>query len=51
MFLDHNSEYNSYSWNSLRVPDGLEPDKEIRFVNVRPKVIYNRREYEGSRSN
>jgi hypothetical protein len=51
MFLDHDSEYNSYSWNSLDIPDSLEPDKEIRFVNIRPKVIYNRREYESNRSN
>lgn len=37
MYLDHDSEYDSYAWNSLCIPDSLEPDKEIKRVNVRPK--------------
>lgn len=37
MYLDHDSEYNSYSWNSLFIPDSLEPNKEIKYVNVHPK--------------
>lgn len=36
MYLDHNSEYNSYSWDFLFIPDSLEPNKEIKHVNVRP---------------
>lgn len=36
MYLDHVSEYESYSWNSLYIPDSLEPNKEIKYVNVRP---------------
>ena len=37
MYLDWDEEYNSYSWNSLYIPDSLEPNKEIKHVNVRPK--------------
>ena len=37
MYLDHVSEYESYSWNALFLPDSLEPNKEIKHVNVRPK--------------
>lgn len=37
MYLDHDSEYESYSWDVLFLPDSLEPDKEIKHVNVRPK--------------
>ena len=36
MYLDHDSEYESYSWDALFIPDILEPDKEIKHVNVRP---------------
>lgn len=36
MYLDHDSEYDSYSWDSLYIPDSLEPNKEIKHVNVRP---------------
>lgn len=37
MYLDHDREYESYSWDSLFIPDSLEPNKEIKRVNVRPK--------------
>lgn len=37
MYFEHDSEYNSYSWCSLFIPDSLEPNKEIKHVNVRPK--------------
>ena len=37
MFLNHDSYYCSYSWNTLFIPDSLEPNKEIKHVNVRPK--------------
>lgn len=37
MFLVHDSYYCSYSWNALFIPDSLEPNKEIKHVNVRPK--------------
>ena len=36
MYLDHDSEYCSYSWDALFIPDSLEPNKEIKHVNVRP---------------
>lgn len=36
MYLDWDEYYNSYSWNSLYIPDSLEPNKEIKRVNVRP---------------
>ena len=36
MYLDHDSEYESYSWDSLFIPDSLGPNKEIKHVNVRP---------------
>ena len=36
MYLDYDSEYESYSWDSLYIPDNLEPNKEIKYVNVRP---------------
>lgn len=36
MYLDHDTEYNCYSWCSLFLPDSLEPNKEIKRVNVRP---------------
>lgn len=36
MYLDWDEEYNSYSWDTLFVPDSLEPNKEIKYVNVRP---------------
>ena len=37
MYLDHDTEYESYSWDALFIPDSLEPNKEIKHVNVRPK--------------
>lgn len=37
MYLEHDDEYECYSWNSLFIPDSLEPNKEINHVNVRPK--------------
>lgn len=37
MYLDYDSEYCSYSWDALFIPDSLEPNKEIKQVNVRPK--------------
>ena len=37
MYLDHDSEYNSYSWDFKFIPDSLEPNREIKQVNVRPK--------------
>lgn len=37
MYLDHDTEYNCYSWDALFLPDSLEPNKEIKHVNVRPK--------------
>ncbi len=37
MYLEHDSEYDSYSWCSLFLPDSLEPNREIKHVNVRPK--------------
>lgn len=37
MYLDWDGEYNSYSWDALFLPDSLEPNKEIKHVNVRPK--------------
>ena len=36
MYLDHDTEYNCYSWCSLTIPDSLEPNREIKHVNVRP---------------
>jgi hypothetical protein len=37
MYFDWDEEYNSYSWNALFIPDSLEPNREIKHVNVRPK--------------
>lgn len=37
VYLDHDTEYNSYSWDVLFIPNSLEPNKEIKHVNVRPK--------------
>jgi hypothetical protein len=37
MYLDCDEEYNSYSWDALFLPDSLEPNREIKYVNVRPK--------------
>lgn len=37
MYLDHDNEYERYSWDALFIPDSLEPNKEIKHVNVRPK--------------
>lgn len=37
MYFDHDAEYNRYSWHSLFIPDSLEPNREIKHVNVRPK--------------
>ena len=37
MYLDWDEEYNSYSWDALFIPDSLEPNKEFKYVNVRPK--------------
>lgn len=37
MYLDWDEEYNSYSWDALFIPNSLEPNKEIKCVNVRPK--------------
>ena len=36
MYLDYDSEYESYAWNSLYIPNNLEPNKEIKYVNIRP---------------
>lgn len=36
MYLDYDSEYESYSWDALFIPDSLEPNKETKQVNVRP---------------
>ena len=36
IFLNHDDEYNSYSWDVLFIPDNLEPNKEIKCMNVRP---------------
>ena len=36
MYLDWDEEYNSYSWDALFIPDSLEPNQEIKYVNVRP---------------
>ena len=36
MYLDYDSEYCSYSWDAIFIPDNLEPDREIKHVNVRP---------------
>lgn len=36
MYLHYDSEYESYAWNSLYIPNSLEPNKEIKRVNVRP---------------
>ena len=36
MYIDHDSEYDSYAWNSLYIPDNLEPNKYIKHVNIRP---------------
>lgn len=36
MYLDHNTEYKCYSWHYLFLPDSLEPNKEIKQVNIRP---------------
>jgi hypothetical protein len=44
MYLDHDSKYDSYSWDSLYIPDNLEQNKEIKYVNVRP-VDYVEDEY------
>lgn len=37
MYLEWDKDYSSYSWDSLYIPDSLEPNKEIKHVNVRPK--------------
>ena len=37
MYLDHDAEYCSYGWSTIFIPDSLEPNKEIKRVNVRPK--------------
>lgn len=37
MYFDHDTEYSCYSWRSLFIPDSLEPNREIKYVNVRPK--------------
>lgn len=37
MYLEFDGEYESYFWNALFIPDSLEPNKEIKYVNVRPK--------------
>lgn len=37
MYLEHDGEYCSYSWDALFIPNSLEPNKEIKYVNVRPK--------------
>lgn len=37
MYLDYDREYENYSWDVLFIPDSLEPNKEIKHVNVRPK--------------
>ena len=37
MYLDHDGEYCSYEWDAVFIPDNLEPNKEIKHVNVRPK--------------
>ena len=34
MFLDYDQEYCAYSWNSIYIPDNIEPNKEIKHVNV-----------------
>lgn len=36
MYLDYDIEYESYLWNALFIPDSLEPNKEIKYVDVRP---------------
>lgn len=36
MYLAHDSEYCSYSWDAIFIPDSLEPNREIKCVNVRP---------------
>ena len=36
LYLDYDSEYESYSWDVLFLPNSLEPNKEIKYVNVRP---------------
>lgn len=36
MYLDHDDDYSSYSWNVLLLPDSLDPNKEIKRVNIRP---------------
>lgn len=36
MYLAYNGEYECYFWNALFIPDSLEPNKEIKRVNVRP---------------
>jgi hypothetical protein len=37
MYLDYDNEYECYSWDALFIPDSLEPNKEIKYVDVRPK--------------
>lgn len=34
MFLNHDPEYCAYSWDLLDIPDNLDPNKEIKHVNV-----------------
>ena len=34
MFLDHDPEYCAYSWYTLYIPDSIEPNKEIKCVNI-----------------
>ena len=36
VYLNWDEEYNSYFWDALFIPDSLEPNKEIKRVNVRP---------------
>lgn len=37
MYLDHDAEYCSYEWSTIFIPDSLEPNKDIKHVNVRPE--------------
>lgn len=37
MYLSFDKEYNSYSWNSLILPNSLKPNKEINSVILRPE--------------
>lgn len=34
MYLDWDEDYSSYSWDSLYIPCSLEPNKEIKRVNI-----------------